>query len=183
MACDDDGHALLFNKHEQAVEEAVARNMRVTTVPRKIIEKALETAGLTFVIVDGGKTSRTIPMDDTLKALIEPQLEAFKKKFGREPGPNDPIFFDPDADTPQMIPKEKQEKIWTEGLIHLESSGVLSSAEAHAASKVGYILSHPNAKRLAGPLQKKEWNKAVRESRKMDEELNRIADEGGGAHG
>ena len=35
------------------------------------------------------------------------QLRAFKKKFGREPGPNDPVFFDPDADTPQPIPIEK----------------------------------------------------------------------------
>ena len=32
-------------------------------------------------------------------ALLE-QRAAFRAKFGRDPGPSDPIFFDPDADTP-----------------------------------------------------------------------------------
>ena len=31
------------------------------------------------------------------------QAEAFKEKFGREPGPEDPLFFDPEADTPQPL--------------------------------------------------------------------------------
>jgi hypothetical protein len=35
-------------------------------------------------------------------ALLE-QREAFIKKFGWEPGPGDPVFFDPDADTPTQI--------------------------------------------------------------------------------
>jgi hypothetical protein len=30
------------------------------------------------------------------------QRQAFRKKFGREMGPDDPFFFDPDADTPQF---------------------------------------------------------------------------------
>jgi hypothetical protein len=35
------------------------------------------------------------------------QREAFIKKFGREPRPDDPIFFDPDADTPIGLSEEK----------------------------------------------------------------------------
>ncbi len=30
------------------------------------------------------------------------QLEAFRLKFGREMGPDDPFFFDPDASSPQF---------------------------------------------------------------------------------
>jgi hypothetical protein len=30
------------------------------------------------------------------------QLEAFRQKFGREMGPDDPFFFDPDASSPQF---------------------------------------------------------------------------------
>jgi hypothetical protein len=30
--------------------------------------------------------------------MMQQQLQAFREKFGREPGPEDPIFFDPDAD-------------------------------------------------------------------------------------
>ena len=35
-------------------------------------------------------------------ALLE-QRNAFIEKFGREPGPNDPVFFDPDKDVPTPI--------------------------------------------------------------------------------
>lgn len=37
--------------------------------------------------------------------ILKKQLRAFRKKFGRDPGPGDPIFFDPNADTPQPIPQ------------------------------------------------------------------------------
>jgi hypothetical protein len=32
--------------------------------------------------------------------LLEDARRAVIEKFGREPGPYDPVFFDPDADTP-----------------------------------------------------------------------------------
>jgi hypothetical protein len=39
--------------------------------------------------------------------ILESQRIAFREKFGRDPGPEDPIFFDPEADTPQPFPLEK----------------------------------------------------------------------------
>jgi hypothetical protein len=33
--------------------------------------------------------------------------EAFRVKFGREPGPDDPVFFDPEADDPRRLGLEK----------------------------------------------------------------------------
>jgi hypothetical protein len=36
------------------------------------------------------------------EALLE-QRKAFIEKFGREPGPCDPVFFDPDKDVPTPI--------------------------------------------------------------------------------
>jgi hypothetical protein len=36
------------------------------------------------------------------KALLE-QRKAFIDKFGREPGADDPVFFDPDKDVPTPI--------------------------------------------------------------------------------
>jgi hypothetical protein len=35
-------------------------------------------------------------------ALVE-QRAAFRAKFGRDPGPNDPLLFDPDKDEPTPI--------------------------------------------------------------------------------
>src|SRR5689334_7079304 len=34
--------------------------------------------------------------------IYRQQTDAFRRKFGREMGPEDPFFFDPDADTPQF---------------------------------------------------------------------------------
>ncbi|WP_072396435.1 hypothetical protein [Hyphomicrobium sp. CS1GBMeth3] len=37
--------------------------------------------------------------------ILKKQLRAFRKKFGRDPGPGDPVFFDPNAETPQPMPR------------------------------------------------------------------------------
>jgi len=41
-------------------------------------------------------------------ALLE-QRAAFRAKFGRDPGPSDAIFFDPDADTPVPMKASRME--------------------------------------------------------------------------
>jgi hypothetical protein len=44
-----------------------------------------------------------VPMTPPVyKALLE-QRKAFIDKFGREPGADDPVFFDPDKDVPTPI--------------------------------------------------------------------------------
>jgi hypothetical protein len=48
-------------------------------------------------------------------ALLK-QREAFRAKFGRDPGPGDPVFFDPDADTPTQISQERMEADLDEAL-------------------------------------------------------------------
>jgi hypothetical protein len=35
------------------------------------------------------------------------QRKAFRRKFGRDWQPNDPVFFDPDKDEPAFISEEK----------------------------------------------------------------------------
>jgi hypothetical protein len=40
------------------------------------------------------------------EALLE-QRKAFVEKFGREPGPDDPVFFDPDKDVPTPIDPDR----------------------------------------------------------------------------
>src|SRR5213594_1495259 len=68
--------------------------------------KAVRITGNAVVHLPGMKTKQ-VKMDPELARAMKNQLRAFKKKFGREPGPNDSVFFDPDVDTPQPIPIEK----------------------------------------------------------------------------
>lgn len=48
-----------------------------------------------------------LDLSSEAREVFEQQMEAFVEKFGREPGPNDPIFFDPESDTPQPLSPEK----------------------------------------------------------------------------
>jgi len=49
-------------------------------------------------------------MTPRVDRIIRHQLQEFKKKFGREPGPGDPVFFDPDADHPTPYDPEKMKR-------------------------------------------------------------------------
>ena len=53
---------------------------------------------------------KVIKMDKELHEAIRQQLENFKEKFGREPGPDDPLFFDPDCDVPIPLRESKLRK-------------------------------------------------------------------------
>ena len=56
----------------------------------------------------GGKIAGSIsPMHPELEKVMEDQLKSFIDKFGREPGPDDPVVFDPDEDEPTPYPVEK----------------------------------------------------------------------------
>ena len=46
-------------------------------------------------------------MTPRMRELLLKQQEAFIKKFGREPGPEDPLFFDPDADEPRPLDSDR----------------------------------------------------------------------------
>jgi hypothetical protein len=48
--------------------------------------------------------------------LMRLQREAFVAKFGREPGPDDPILFDPDADNPQVWNESETRKQMVQGM-------------------------------------------------------------------
>ena len=65
------------------------------------------------------------------QALLE-QRKAFIEKFGREPGPEDPVFFDPDKDTPTPIDPGRMEADLEKAL---RDSGI-DSAKAEAIRKL-----------------------------------------------
>jgi hypothetical protein len=48
-----------------------------------------------------------VPMTPRVHEALLDQRKAFIDKFGREPGPDDPVFFDPDKDVPTPIGAER----------------------------------------------------------------------------
>ena len=53
---------------------------------------------------------KVIKMNKELYEAIMQQQKSFVEKFGREPGPNDPLFFDPDSDVPIPLSESKLRK-------------------------------------------------------------------------
>lgn len=43
------------------------------------------------------------PQEKQLHEMMERQAGRFREKFGRDPRPEEPIFFDPDADEPRPV--------------------------------------------------------------------------------
>ena len=59
---------------------------------------------------------KVIKMDKELHDAIRQQLESFKEKFGREAGPDDPLFFDLDSDVPTPLSELKLKKELSEAV-------------------------------------------------------------------
>ena len=57
------------------------------------------------------KDENIIPIDHETAEIIAQQKKLFREKFGREPGPEDPLFFDPGVATPQFLSVESQEEM------------------------------------------------------------------------
>jgi hypothetical protein len=78
-----------------------------------------------------------------MRAGFEAQREAFQAKFGRDPGPDDPVFFDPDADEPTPVGKRHWDDSMTAMVEAAEAAGV-DPAYIHAWREVGYIVTAEN---------------------------------------
>lgn len=92
-------------------------------------------------------------------ALLQ-QREAFRAKFGRDPGPNDPVFFDPNKDQPSPIDMEAD-------VLAAMSAANLPPEFAYAYKKTG-LLGLLKDKSNWPPDRVKEWNAAVDEYRAIE---------------
>ena len=97
-------------------------------------------------------------IDPETMAALDEQRELFRQKFGREPGPDDPIFFDPDADTPTpMSVKQVSDEI----VQAMVSAGVDPSI-IYAFHRTGFLVSEDNVN-LLSPDELAEWQAAINE--------------------
>lgn len=102
-----------------------------------------------------------LPSADELQTILLAQRDAFRQKFGREPGPDDPVFFDPAADRPAPMNDEVVDQWLLEAL---QKAGV-DRALIHAYQKTGRLVTVDN-KRFLTKRELKEWTDAVLEWRR-----------------
>ncbi len=120
-------------------------------------------------VVHHADGSRTIKLSDDAAAELTPifkrQLAAFKEKFGREPGPDDPVFFDPESDVPVPYPLERYEREFsemTDRLAHEHMDDLDFRAKIYATKKTGVFPTNDNV-HLLPKGDWEEWCEAVRE--------------------
>jgi hypothetical protein len=100
--------------------------------------------------------SKIVRIDPDAAAALEAQLRRFEDKFGRPPGPGDPIFFDPDADEPRPLQSTGME---TATVAVLEAAGI-SPAWIYAYQNTGGLLPGPDGTFATGR-DRAEWDEAV----------------------
>ena len=88
------------------------------------------------------------------------QVEAFRKKFGRDMGPEDPFFFDPDADTPQFRAPHEVD-VALDLLAMLMGQAGVDAAAIYAFKRTGGLFPTPKAGLSAEEIA--EWETAVQE--------------------
>jgi len=106
--------------------------------------------------------SRSISMTQDMQELLEEQEKSFVEKFGREPGPDDPLFFDPDVDTPQPYPEEK----FTETIVESMREAGVDERLINAYKKTGLLVTQDNLD-LMTPEELEEFEEALK-SEKYD---------------
>ena len=101
---------------------------------------------------------KSIPLSPELAKSIQEQFQRFTEKFGRPPGPDDPLFFDPRDDEPRPIIDEVLDQHMLEAM---HKAGV-RPAIIYAYQKTGRLVTRENRKRLT-KAELKEWNDAFDE--------------------
>ena len=110
---------------------------------------------------------KTIPLNAEAQRAIQEQLRKFREKFGREAGPEDPIFFDPDADTPQPISKAGLDEM-TGQILSAAGKAAVRPELIYAMRKTGRIVTESN-QRLLTDDELQEWQDAIEEYRALVE--------------
>jgi hypothetical protein len=106
------------------------------------------------------------PLSPEAMRILKKQRKRFLKRFGREPGPSDPVFWDDDVpgDTPAAIDPEKHRNQVLEAM---EAAGTPPDV-AYAYAKTGYLIVAGKEANFT-PEARAEWKAAILVDRRQEE--------------
>lgn len=129
-------------ERREAVREAVLRKVRKKPSRQRPTHQRQDPPIERIWNADGSsliRISTESPRGGALTNALERQIDSFREKFGREPEPDDPIFFDPDTDEPTRLTKEHIDSMLLEMAEHAAEFDI-DPAYFHACREVGYMV-------------------------------------------
>jgi hypothetical protein len=113
---------------------------------------------------------RKVKITPEMEKILRRQRKRFIKKFGREPSPSDPIFFDPNASQP--LPLDPQQ-LRNETLKAMLAAGTPPHF-VYAYQKTGFLVNETGYKNMS-PEDRAEYDAAIDEYFAMEAAQEREA--------
>jgi hypothetical protein len=120
-----------------------------------------------YLVDEDGSVFKSIPMSDDMAQMLEQQRQRFVEQYGRDPGPEDRVFFD----APPL------EHIEHEMVQAMKKAGI-DPAKIYAFEKTGLIVAEDN-QHLLSDADLAEWQAAIEEYRAKHGGGDSTADDGG----
>ncbi|MFF8645096.1 hypothetical protein [Streptomyces sp. NPDC015345] len=127
-------------ERREAVREAVQRKVRGKCDRSGGAPHRGDGPAETIWNADGSSVTR---LSAGTRKLLELQVDSFRQKFGREPGPGDPLIFDLDASEPTPITREDIDRMMLDMAGMAEELGI-DPVFFHAGREVGYMVTEEN---------------------------------------
>jgi hypothetical protein len=134
--------AKVRSRRSRLAEEEAARERHA----RVVAERAGDPRFIQQETFPGGRTIRwdsETPVGAKLGEGFEEQISAFRAKFGRDPRPDDPLFFEPHANEPMPLSKNTWDSTLDDLIANADQHGV-DPAYLKAWRELGYLLIEEN---------------------------------------
>lgn len=100
--------------------------------------------------------SEVLPLNEEALEVLLRQKAKFRQKFGRDPGPHDPLMFDPNSDVPVPYPYDRMKRETLEAMRRAGTPPHIIYAYQKTDRLIMEGVDYPKHIR-------KEWNAAVEE--------------------
>jgi hypothetical protein len=129
----------------------VSRNSPCPCGSGKKYKQCCSLKGIEYREDDQGASFRQIPLTKEMAGVLDQQRRKFIERHGREPGPNDRIFFD--------LPHPEQ---FEHELVETMKKAGIDPAIIHAFEKTGRLVTEDN-RHLVPDVELAEWDAAIKE--------------------
>ena len=134
------GRPSMDDKRRRRERRLADRARRFEDHARLVVARQGDPSYSQRTVMPDGRIAVSIPPE--LVAELQRQQDRFREKFGRDPGPDDPLIFDPDADEPRPLPEGSWDEMFQR--VADEVDDPMLRAFVLASRDVGYMVTEMN---------------------------------------